>query len=164
MKGAIRELLIFIGVIASAAVVLWLFSLRPVKNFSEKYAGTDLTVDAEGAVMKGTYNGYIREHGNAGTPEHTVEIDLFSYTEGTGVKIYENYMGEKKALYSDTESLVTWEINVPEAGFYNVYLEYMTVESRGVAIERKIYINGELPFDDAENLTFSGICPNAAKS
>ena len=163
MKGAIRKLLIFIGVIASAAVVLWLFNLRPVKNFSEKYAGTDLTVDAEGAVMEGTYNGYIREHENAGTPEHTVEIDLFSYTEGTGVEIYENYMGEEKALYSDTESLVTWEINVPEAGFYNVYLEYMTVESRGVAVERKIYINGELPFDDAENLTFSRIWTDAAE-
>ena len=92
MKGAIRKLLIFIGVIASAAVVLWLFSLRPVKNFSEKYAGTDLTVDAEGAVMEGTYNGYMREHETAGTPEHTVEIDLFSYTEGTGVEIYENGM------------------------------------------------------------------------
>ncbi len=163
MKGSIKKLLIFIGVIAVGVIAVWLFSLRPAENFSEKYAGTDLTVDAEGAILEGTYTGYQKEHEGAGTPEHSVEIDLFSYKEGTGVEIYTDYEGEEKALYTDTESSVTWEVTIPEAGWYNIYLEYMTVESRGVAIERGVMINGEFPFDNAENIAFGRIWTDASE-
>ena len=83
--------------------------------------------------------------------------------EGEGVEVYENYEGEEKALYTDTESTVTWKVNVPEAGFYNLYLEYITVESRGVAIERSVYINGELPFDDAGNIIFTRTWTDASE-
>ena len=65
MKGAIKKLLIFVGVIAAACVVLWLMSLRPVENFSEKYAGTDLTADVEGATVEGTYTKYQNAHKDA---------------------------------------------------------------------------------------------------
>lgn len=161
MKGAIKKLLIFIGVIAAACLVLWLMSLRPTENFSEKYEGTDLSVDVAGATIEGTYTRYQNAHKGAAKPSRSVEVDLYNYTEGTGVEVYTDYQGEAKALYTDTDSLVTWEVTIPEAGVYNVYLEYMTVESRGVAIERSIYINGELPFTDAENITFSRIWTDA---
>lgn len=160
MKGAMKKLLIFIGVIAAFCVVLWLMSLRPAENFSEKYEGTDLTVDVAGATIEGTYTRYQNAHKDAAKPSQTVEVDLYNY-EGTGAEVYTNYEGEAKALYTDTDSSVTWEVNIPEAGVYNVYLEYMTVESRGVAIERSIYINGELPFSDAENITFTRIWTDA---
>ena len=39
MKGAIKKLLIFIGVIAVAGVAIWLSNFKEVENFSEKYAG-----------------------------------------------------------------------------------------------------------------------------
>ena len=70
---------------------------------------------------------------------------------------------QKKALYTGNDSKVTWEVDVPEEGFYNVYLEYMTVKSRGVAIERAFYVNGELPFQNASDMTFLRMWTDASE-
>ena len=161
MKGAIKKLFIVIGVIAVACVALWLSSLRPVDNFNDKYAGVDLSMDAEGAMLEGTYTGYQEEHKDAAEPQKEVTVDLYNYTAKDDVEVYNDYMGEEKALYTGVDSEVTWEVDVPEAGFYNLYMEYMTVQSRGVAIERTLLINNELPFADAENITFGRIWTDA---
>ena len=76
MKGAIKKLLIFIGVVAVLGVAIWLSGFKEVENFSEKYAGADLTADAEGAMLEGTYTGYQNEHKDAAMPQYDVEIDV----------------------------------------------------------------------------------------
>lgn len=157
MKGWVKKLLITLVVIAAFAVIFVLLNLKPIENYSEKYAGVDLTADVEGAVRKGTYTRYLSAHADAAYPTEDISVDLFAYTEGEEVEVYKDFEGEDKALYTGAKSTVTWEVDAPQAGFYNVYLEYMTVESRGVAIERAIYINGELPFDDAGNIVFTRI-------
>lgn len=162
MKGSVKKAIIIIGVLI-VLVICVLLNLRPVGNFQQKYEGVDLSADVEGAVREGTYTKYLNAHEDAACPAEDIEVDLFAYMEGEGVEVYENYEGEEKALYTDTESTVTWKVNVPEAGFYNLYLEYITVESRGVAIERSVYINGELPFDDAGNIIFTRIWTDASE-
>lgn len=54
MNKTVKKLLILIGVIAAFAVFCILLSLRGVETFEDKYAGHDLTADAEGAVREGT--------------------------------------------------------------------------------------------------------------
>ena len=162
MKGSVKKAIIIIGVLI-VLVICVLLNLRPVENFQQKYEGVDLSADVEGAVREGTYTKYLNAHEDAACPAEDIEVDLFAYMEGEGVEVYENYEGEEKALYTDTESTVTWKVNVPEAGFYNLYLEYITVESRGVAIERSVYINGELPFDDAGNIIFTRTWTDASE-
>ena len=63
MKGAIKKLLIFIGAVAVVAVAIWISSFKEVETFGDKYAGADLTADAEGAMLEGTYTGYQQDHG-----------------------------------------------------------------------------------------------------
>lgn len=157
MNKTVKKLLILIGVIAAFAVFCMLLSLRGVETFEDKYAGHDLTADAEGAVREGTYTRYLNAHADAPRPQAEVTLDLFSYTAEGGVEVYNDYEGVAKSLFTDTKSMVTWEVEVPEAGFYNVVLDYLVPESRGVAAERAIYINGELPFDDAANMEFTRI-------
>ncbi|MBQ7774352.1 MAG: extracellular solute-binding protein [Lachnospiraceae bacterium] len=163
MKGSVKKLLITIGVFAVFVVVCLLLNLKPVETFEEKYAGVNLEKDIEGAVREGTYSRYLSAHEGAVCPDADVAVDLFNYTEGTDVEVYENYEGADKALYTGVDSVVTWEVDIPESGFYNVYLEYMTVESRGVAVERSFYINGELPFDDANNIAFNRMWVNGGE-
>ncbi|MDF2610472.1 MAG: sugar transporter substrate-binding protein [Lachnospiraceae bacterium] len=163
MKGSARKILITFGVIVVFVIVCVLLNLKPVENFRKKYEGIDLNTDVEGADRKGTYTKYLNAHNDAGYPAKSVEVDLFSYTEGEGVEVYDNDEGDEKLLYTDTESRVTWKINVPETGFYNIYLEYLTVKSRGVAIERSFYINSEHPFDDAGILTFTRTWTDASE-
>ncbi len=155
MKSSVKKVLITIGVVAAFVVVCILLNLKPAETFHEKYAGVDLEQDVEGAVREGTYTRYLNAHEGAERPKTDVEVALFDYIKGTDVEVYENFEGEEKALYTGVDSVATWEVNIPEEGFYNVYLEYMTVASRGVAVERSFYINGELPFDDAGNVSFS---------
>ena len=157
MNKTVKKLLILIGVVAVFVVFCVLLSLREVETFEDKYAGKDLTVDAEGAVREGTYTRYLSAHADAICPQTEVALDLFDYTAEGSVEVYQDYEGADESLFTDTKSMVTWEIEVQEAGFYNIVLDYLIPESRGVAAERALYINGELPFDDAGNMAFTRI-------
>ncbi len=157
MKNSAKK--IVVGVVVVAVVALFAFFILhdTVENFSDKYAGADLTKDVEGMEREGTYSGYLLAHGDAAYPGQDVDIDLFGYSDASDVEVYENYEGEEKALYTGSGSTATWQVEVPEAGFYNLYMEYLAPESRGVPAERSVYLNGELPFDGANNITFSRI-------
>lgn len=149
-------------IVAAVAIVvivaaIWISNQFKVTDFHDKYAGYDLTTDVEGAGREGTYTAYRLEHSGAICPASSIEVDLLHYASGEDVEILSNYQGEAQALYTGNQSVVTWNVDVPEAGFYNLYLEYMTVASRGVPVERSVYINGELPFEDAGNITFTRI-------
>ncbi len=159
MNKNLQKFLTVVGVVAAIVLLCVLLSLRKADSFQEKYAGTDFTKEIIGLEHTGTYNGYLNSHADAVNPSKDVEVDLFKYeVEGEGsAKVETDYEGESKVLYTEEESLVTWTVNIPETGFYNVYLEYLIPESRGVAAERAFYINGELPFDNALNLSFARI-------
>ncbi len=158
MKNGTKKLIgtvVFCGAFAGICVLL---NLRDKDNFSEKYAGYDLTTDIVGLERTGTYTGYLLEHEGAAYPDKTVDIDIFNYSVENGeAEILTDYHDEAKVLFTDTESVVSFDVNIPESGFYYVKMDYLIPESRGVAAERSVYINGELPFDDAGNLTFSRI-------
>ncbi|MCR5739078.1 MAG: extracellular solute-binding protein [Lachnospiraceae bacterium] len=158
MRNGTKKLIgtiVFCGAFAGVCVLL---NLRGKDDYSEKYAGYDLTSDVTGLEREGTYTGYLNQHEGATYPGKTVDIDIFDYTAENGdVEIVANYHDEAQVLFTDTESVVTFDVNVPESGYYYVKMDYLIPESRGVAAERSIYINGELPFIDAGNLSFSRI-------
>ncbi len=154
MKDSVKKLLIAAGVIVVVLGLILIPGLFREVDFHEKYEGYDLTTDVEGAVREGTYTLYLQAHPDAAVPSQSVDVDLAGYVSGEDVEVQTDYAGEAQVLYTGPASTVTWNVNVPEAGFYNLYLEYMTVESRGVPIERSVYINDELPFEKAANVTF----------
>ena len=164
MKNSVKKLIISVGLVVVLIGLFVLKNLNAVSDFHDKYEGVDLLSDVEGMQRTGTYTQYLNEHSEAGFPQQSVDVDLFAYTSGSGVEQYINYEGADKALYTSGDSSVTWELNIPETGFYNIDLEYMAVESRGVAIERSIAINGENPFSRAANITFSRIWKDAGES
>ena len=157
MKKNAKKLIITGIVIACFAVVCILLSMRGVESFHDKYAGVDLVHDVEGLEREGTYAGYLDAHADAASPAVDVDVDIYSYTSEGDVSVYTDYEGEEKALFAASESSVTFKVDVPEAGYYNLFVEYLIPESRGVVAERAVYINGELPFEDARNITFTRI-------
>ncbi|HHU21401.1 MAG TPA: extracellular solute-binding protein [Acholeplasma sp.] len=74
--------------------------------------------------------------------------------------------GEKKAGYYTSETgSITFPVDIPEAGFYYLKVEYYAEKLRdesfnvrdtsgGANVERIILINGELPFESARNIRF----------
>ncbi len=158
MRRSRKKLLITAIVVAVIAVICVVMSTRPVQNFEEKYAGVDLEQDIAGVERQGTYSKYLSAHANAAYPQTGVEVDLYNYTVDAGeASVVNDFHGESQALSTESDSKVTFTVEVPETGFYNVYLEYLIPESRGVAAERCVYINGEVPFEDARNISFTRI-------
>lgn len=157
MKSSVKKVIVAACVVAVIVVIAILLSMRDVEDFHEKYAGTDLSMEIAGMEREGTYTGYLSDHAGAADASESRAVDLFAYTSTGDVEIEENYEGAGKVLFTGTGSVVTWEVDVPESGFYNLYIEYLLPESRGVAAERVVYINGEVPFEDARNVSFSRI-------
>lgn len=157
MRKNIKKILIVIAVMIVIAIIAFILSLQGAEDFHEKYAGTDLTRDVEGMERVGTYTGYLNEHADAHDMTCEAEIDLFDYASSGKVEVYTNYKGTDKALFTDTDSSVSFHVQIPQTGYYNLYMEYLIPESRGVAAERSVRINGEFPFEDAQNITFTRI-------
>ncbi len=157
MSKNTKKVVITLAVLAGFVLLCFLLSLGKADNFNDKYAGQDLSKDIAGLERTGTYSGYIEEHSDAKDAQKSVDIDIFKYTAEGEVKIENNVEGVDKALFTDNEATVSWEVDVPETGFYNLYLEYLIPKSRGVQAERGILINDEYPFEIAKNITFSRI-------
>ncbi|MDR0964351.1 MAG: extracellular solute-binding protein [Clostridium sp.] len=157
-KGTLQKI-IFLSSIALVIIAWVLISkLTQPENYQDKYEGFDLTQSVFGLSREGTYSQYMMDHADAKHPTAQIDIDLQDYIEGVDVEASDLSEG---ALFTGDQSTVTWEVDVPEAGFYNVQMDYFTVESRGVEIERTIYINGELPFTDAQNIAFTRLWTDA---
>ena len=148
---------ILIGVLAVAVlVVLAVLLSQGTDDYTSKYAGVNLSTDVSGIGRSNTYEAYVASHASEPEVQEEVIIDVLSY-EGGDAK------PQAEGLLTEDRSEVTWKVTVPQAGLYNIKLEYMTTESRGVDIERELLINGELPFAGASTLTLSRLWTDASE-
>lgn len=112
-----------------------------------------------------TYEYYLSRHINAERPDATITIQLDDYTDKDMqlevLESFEGYTGT--VLVTGEEGFVEWEIYVPEEGLYNIFIEYFPIEGRGSAIEREIWINGELPFRGANHVLLSRVWADASE-
>ncbi len=146
-----------IGVLVAALVIAGLVLLsRGSDNFKDKYEGTNLSTDVTGIGRSNTYDAYVAQYADIPTVSETVEVDLAAFT-GEGGEICSD------GLMTKEESELTWKVEIPQAGLYNIQLEYLTAEARGIDIEREIAINGEVPFSGASTLSFSRLWTDAGE-
>lgn len=62
----------------------------------------------------------------------------------------------KVIAWSDDYSGFTWEIDIPQSGFYNISMEYFYDDDDDLGINaiRELAINGKVPFSEASELVF----------
>ncbi|WP_339277010.1 extracellular solute-binding protein [Paenibacillus sp. FSL W8-0426] len=161
-----RILTAAIGVAAALCVMLVLINGMDAKS-EEVPSGPlpEIQVDAvlQQTRQKNGYEQYLSRVGTDARPEVDITIEAGSYAraEGDDVRRLENYEGmEGVSLYTGETGLVEWEIDVPESGLYNLSAVYYPVEGKSSAIERALYIDGELPFAEAAYLQFDRVWGN----
>ena len=66
---------------------------------------------------------------------------------------YADIMADTYVFSSESEEIHI-SINVEEAGFYNIEVEYNPIEGALAAVERKFFINGKQPFKELANIRF----------
>jgi len=151
-----------IAIITAVVAALALFFLLAGKrdaDFSAKYDGYDLSGASTGRTN--TYSRYLERYAGVPNGKRDITINLFSYSAAAGVSILDNFEGELRVLRTDEVSFVEYRINLEEAGFYNINIEYFPLPSRGITIERSLLINGETPFLGADRLAFQRIWGDA---
>lgn len=134
---------------------------RTSRTAGELFAAADIS-----AAGDDRYVGYIAQYEKAFHGSR-IALDMGERleTEDTSFRSMESFEG-REALVTEEQGSVSWEISVEQAGLYAISVEYYTVEGNGGNIERNIYIDGEIPFKEAEGVEFSRVYvddePNAS--
>lgn len=106
------------------------------------------------------YARYLEMHSGASRPDRTVRIEAEDYAEATGgsFEVLDGYMGlDGKAILTPENGTVSFRVNIEEAGLYNMRIHYFPVDGKSAAIERSILIDGNIPFREAELISFDRI-------
>lgn len=98
------------------------------------------------AAEEEAYKDYIGEHSQASIGKTPVTLKAVQYDKEIDTSVSDGF------LLAGSNSTVTYRFNLPEEGLYHIALNYKPVAG-GSEIIRKIRINGEYPFEEAEYIT-----------
>ena len=143
-------------VVVCAVVVLLAVSL--FTGGDQGVRAGNIVFQAEKSYDDSRYVSYISQYGDADFNGSVIEVDLLKdQAAGASRKTaMETYEGRSALLTTDDDS-VTWKVTAPKAGLYAIALDYYTVEGYGSEIERNLYIDGRLPYDEAEGVEFTRV-------
>ena len=148
-----------IGVLCLAAAVAVIVLLGGgSQDFHAKYEGVDLSADVSGLGREDTYTNYLLKYADVPSGETVIPVDVTAFEGDAELREEDG----APCVYTGDGSFVTWKVNVEKSGMYNIQLDYLTTQARGVDIERELYINGELPFSGARSLCFTRLWTDAS--
>jgi len=137
----------------------WWSGIEDYLEFNEEYDDSDSSELAYFDISD--YYTYLEEYDAFYPQVDTITIDAIHYSESVGDnEVMDSYAGVDDVLLTDESSEVTWQVEVDQAGYYNLVLNYYPYSGKSSGIERAVYINGEIPFEGAENITFYRIWGN----
>ncbi|MFC6333350.1 extracellular solute-binding protein [Paenibacillus septentrionalis] len=133
--------------------------------FSKNESISSLALDdfKKSTVSAGSYDAYIAQYEGVAKSDQEIIIDATQYVkESDGeFKVLSQYEGmDGDALYTGDTGEVTWQVNIPQEGLYQLEVLYYPVEGKSSAIERMISINGEIPFEEAKFIQFDRLWNN----
>lgn len=167
----------FRRVIASA-LALALCASASVPAFADREAADDSTLgtqataddsatgDGSSAATTGTdsirqtsYTNYVKKYTDAARPDKTVEVLGKDYDPAsvTDAQITVTTVdGENDVMqWANQEGSVSWTVNIPETGVYNIKMIYEALESNTNDVEFSLLIDGESPYATASRITLS---------
>lgn len=118
---------------------------------NENHEGENLYPQIQDIVVD--YGAY---QADKSTAESVMLIDPATYVDSQNVKTYEGAHSTKIIRHADS-GVLTYKVEVPKNGFYNLYLRYYTELGYSSSIERSFAINGVVPFDGADAFSFSRV-------
>ncbi len=130
---------------------------------------TDLSMDDYSEILS-TYNiddsipgykEYMAGHSGSDYPDQVIEIPASEYIryEEHDIAVqpgletnFEGAQGE--SVLTGEDSLIEFEVDVPVSGFYNLSVVYYPVEGKNTDIERSVFVDGELPYEELSLVNF----------
>lgn len=151
MKQRKKGLLIIMAIVVIAGLAVLLVFL----NYGKKQDGGEGYTEYNGFSPEHSYTAYLEKYGQEEMADCEVNIPVAEYAASEGdVQFYEEYEGKNSIILTEEEGYVEWNITVPQTGLYQIDVEYLTYGGNELKVERSVYIDGELPYNEAEFLTF----------
>jgi ABC-type glycerol-3-phosphate transport system substrate-binding protein len=118
------------------------------------------------------YNNYLRQN-PANRPDVRIEFDAADFVryeedgEETGPRIVTMTDTASGAdtrtltgILTGEDSVIEFELDVPQSGLYDLSILYFPVEGKNSAIQRSVFLNGKLPYRELAALEFQRIWSN----
>ncbi len=78
-------------------------------------------------------------------------VNASAFTKASAALKTDEVQGKQGLIWSEEIEWIEWEITIPQAGDYNIAMEYCPLKDTGMEIHRSIWINGEIQHTDHEN-------------
>lgn len=148
------------GICIAAVLLLILLLWKPwaaADDRSGVVAGI-LEAESEGSsyFTEGSYGAYLNEHDSVPAADTQVVLYAKDYkATDQDVQIFKGYGGsDADVLLTEAKGYVEWEFTVPKTAMYQLNIKYFAYGGNGSVIERMLYLDGEVPFHEAEYISF----------
>ncbi|MGZ9585653.1 extracellular solute-binding protein [Paenibacillus marinisediminis] len=111
-----------------------------------------------------SYAAYEDRFKNEARPEATIRLEGEQYKSSAEMTPKPMSMDGTNGVLTDEIGEISWEFDVKESGLYDIALRYYPVAGRNESIERKLLIDGESPFKEADRMLFPRIWGNKQDS
>ena len=148
-----KVLILFVVALLLSVVVLFT-GVQSVEAYeSGPYSGSVYTAEDE----EGSYGKFIE----GVTPEYNDTKVIIDAKNGYTYTHDSDYIDDDVAimtedgvegLYIPELGTVSWKVNVPSSGYYNIKITYYSISDRSSNITKGVKINGEYQFVEAKNI------------
>lgn len=114
-----------------------------------------------------TYRQYLGRHEAAAAPSAAIIIEADSY-----VRYEEDGIAAQPEVFTDFEgmpgvsvltgetAIIEFDVTAPEAGLYDLLIEYYPIEGKSSAIQRSVFLDGMLPYREMSLIELPRIWQN----
>lgn len=121
--------------------------------------GSSAATTGTDSIRQTSYTNYVKKYTDAARPDKTVEVLGKDYDPAsvTDAQITVTTVdGENDVMqWANQEGSVSWTVNIPETGVYNIKMIYEALESNTKDVEFSLLIDGESPYATASRITLS---------
>lgn len=121
--------------------------------------GSSAATTGTDSIRQTSYTNYVKKYTDAARPDKTVEVLGKDYDPAsvTDAQITVTTVdGENDVMqWANQEGSVSWTVNIPETGVYNIKMIYEALESNTNDVEFSLLIDGESPYATASRIMLS---------
>nr|WP_228552405.1 extracellular solute-binding protein [Gracilibacillus salitolerans] len=150
-----RIILVLIIFISS----IWIYDSRNKANQHYSQAITDFEA-VNSDKSEASYDNYLENYSTESKPDQVIRIEGEDFVEAdvNDFKVMDDFNGlDGPSIFTPEQGSISWEVNIEDAGLYNIRIHYYPIEGKSSAIQREININNELPFMGADYVLFDRI-------
>ncbi len=164
----------FMALALATVMVCSIFSV----NMLDSSAVTDLSMDEFDDIVS-TYNidksvlgykDYMESYADGAYPEQKIEIPAAGYVRYENKDVAEKAQEmvrfdgmEGVSVLTSENSLIEFEVDVPTSGFYNLEVVYYPVEGKNSDIQRSVFVDGKLPYEELALVSFPRVWESSVK-